>query len=331
VSQNRDLTIDILRGFAVFTMIGANMGPVLNISEVPFWFRLYGSFAAPLFILISGMMVGLTSQTKRHGLSYFLVRGVMILVVGAFIDMFIWGIVPFTTVDVLYLIGISLPIVYLSRRLGIKSRWIIVALIFLFTPVLQNILGYTNYPTELSVLGRPTIIPSNPTGIPIHWIVDGWFPIFPWLGLSLLGANIADLRLRLKSFTSRRFLLGGIAVMGSGILAWWFYPGQLMTRAGYFELFYPPTIGYILVAIGLIVVLFSLVDRQPSLVLYKPLRVLGEAALFVYILHLALIRYIIELVYSELDFLTFLLVYIVTTSFIITLAYGLRLLRIKLE
>jgi len=254
VTQNRDLTIDILRGFAVFTMIGANMGgPILNKSEVPFWLRLYGSFAAPLFILIAGMMVSLTTQTRRHGLSYFLKRGMMILAVGALIDMFIWGIIPFTTVDVLYLIGLSIPIVYLSQRLGTKPRWIIIVLIFVSTPFLQHVLGYTEYPTEFSLLGQPTIIPKNPTGILNHWVIDGWFPIFPWLGFSLLGASIADQRLRLKSFRDRRFLLLGMALMACGAVAWWLHTGELMTRAGYFNLYYPPTVGYVIVSIGLIV------------------------------------------------------------------------------
>ena len=50
----RDKTIDILRGLAIFTMIAANISPYVLIEPHPFWFRLYGSFAAPLFILISG-------------------------------------------------------------------------------------------------------------------------------------------------------------------------------------------------------------------------------------------------------------------------------------
>lgn len=46
----RDKTIDILRGLAIFTMIAANISPYVLIEPHPFWFRLYGSFAAPLFI-----------------------------------------------------------------------------------------------------------------------------------------------------------------------------------------------------------------------------------------------------------------------------------------
>ncbi len=45
----RDKKIDILRGLAIFTMIAANISPYVLIEPHPFWFRLYGSFAAPLF------------------------------------------------------------------------------------------------------------------------------------------------------------------------------------------------------------------------------------------------------------------------------------------
>jgi len=105
---NRDISIDILRGLAIFTMVAANMAPYVLIEPHPFWFRFYGSFAAPLFILISGMMVALTTLTKGHDFKYFLVRGILIVTVGALIDVVMWNFYPFTTVDVLYLIGVSL-------------------------------------------------------------------------------------------------------------------------------------------------------------------------------------------------------------------------------
>jgi uncharacterized membrane protein len=168
---NRDRTIDILRGLAIFTMVAANMaGPVL-VEPHPFLFRFYGSFAAPLFILISGMMVALTTQTKGHDLKYFLVRGMLIIAVGAFIDMLIWKIYPFTTVDVLYLIGISLPLAYLFQRLNTRYQCLIVISIFILTPFLQNIFGYADYPTEFFFpSGALTIIIENQTSILNHWV-----------------------------------------------------------------------------------------------------------------------------------------------------------------
>ena len=61
----RDSTVDALRGLAIATMVAANLASLVLPEPHPFWFRLYGSFAAPTFILLSGMMVSLT--WRRHG------------------------------------------------------------------------------------------------------------------------------------------------------------------------------------------------------------------------------------------------------------------------
>jgi uncharacterized membrane protein len=323
---NRDITIDTLRGFAIFTMVAANMAPYFLIEPHPFLFRFYGSFAAPLFILISGMMVALTAQTKGHDWKYFLIRGALIITVGALIDVVMWNIYPFTTVDVLYLIGISLPIAYFFSRLNKSSQWLIVLIIFLATPLLQNIFGYSDYPTEFNLTGEQTIIVENQTSIFNHWLVDGWFPIFPWLGFSLLGVLLANLRLKYKKF-EKNVLLLGISILVLGNIIWYFFPGKLLTRAGYSEVFYPPTIGYIISAIGLILMLFSIVDYNPTFIMYKPLQALGESALFMYIFHLALGRYIIANIWPKGNLQTFLILYIGIIFFLILIAYGLRILK----
>ena len=327
---NRDKTIDILRGLAIFTMVAANMaGPVLA-EPHPFWFRLYGSFAAPLFILISGMMVALTTQTKGHDFNYFLTRGLLIMAVGALIDMLIWKIYPFTTVDVLYLIGISLPLAYLFQRLNSLFQWLIVISIFLLTPLLQNIFGYADYPTEFFFpSGELTIVIENQTNIINHWLTDGWFPIFPWLGFSLLGVILANLRLKYKTFGGTFIFLIGIFTLIFGIIIWDFYPVNFLIRAGYSEVFYPPEPGYIISAIGLIVLLFFIFDYKPSVIIYDPLQALGESALFMYILHLSLIEYVIVPVWSKVNFQTFLGIYISLSLLLILTAYILRFCKAK--
>jgi uncharacterized membrane protein len=327
---NRDITIDILRGLAIFTMVAANMaGPAL-VEPHPFLFRFYGSFAAPLFILISGMIVAITTQTKNHNLRYFLARGMLIIAVGALIDVFIWKIYPFTTVDVLYLIGFSLPLAYLFQRLNTTSQFLIVISIFFFTPFLQNIFGYADYPSEFFFsTGAPTIIIENQTNILNHWLIDGWFPIFPWLGFSLLGVILANLRLKYKTFEESVYFLTGVLLLVFGSVMWYSYPGKFLTRAGYSEVFYPPTLGYIISTVGLIVLLFFFVDHKHSFIAYHPLQALGESAIFMYISHLLLIEYVIVPIWPKENFQTFLLIYIVLSLLLILIAYGLRYFKLK--
>src|SRR5262249_16858729 len=255
----RDLTIDVLRGLAILTMVAANLAASALESPHPLWFRLYGSFAAPVFVLLSGMMVAYTVRRKGYSLGHFAARGAIVIAIAALLEFAIWKFYPFMSVDVLYLIGVSLPLVCLGMRLSSPARWMIVAVIFLFTPILQEFLGYADYPTEVPLSGDPRDA-VDATSVFNHWLLDAWFPLFPWLGFALLGGQLADLRvtqtLRASGWV-RGAMITGLAVSACGVLLWWLYPGDLLTRAGYSELFYPPTPGFIMTASGLAIVLLA--------------------------------------------------------------------------
>ncbi|MEM3697337.1 MAG: heparan-alpha-glucosaminide N-acetyltransferase domain-containing protein [Candidatus Bathyarchaeia archaeon] len=302
-NYKRDVTIDILRGLAVLFMVCGNLPTVLSVEPYPFWLVLYNAWAAPLFIVIAGMMVAFTTQTKGHKLKYFLARGILLIIVGALIEVIIFKSNPFMFFQILYLIGTSLPIAYLFSRLNAFSQWLTVISLFSFTPLLQEFLKYTDYVVH-------------------RLIVDGWFPIFPWLGFSLLGVNLANLRWKYKSPIMLKrnvtFLIG-VTILTLGGITWWLT----------FYYYSWPSIGFVISAIGVILILFSIVDYKPSLIIYKPLQVLGESSLFMYILHLFLIRWIIAGIWLEVDLQTFLLIYIVMSFFMIAVAYGLRVLKAK--
>ena len=183
----RDGTIDILRGLAIFAMIASNSASYLLAEPHPFGLRLYGSFAAPMFILLSGFMVAYSTEQKNLEFKYFFTRGLIIIGIGAFIDIAIFKSYPFTSFDVLYTIGLSLPVAYLFLKISNKwNRWGLVLAIFALTPLLQKLLGYTDYPTIITFPFNIPVVPDYPTNIANHLLIDGWFPLFPWLGFSLL-------------------------------------------------------------------------------------------------------------------------------------------------
>lgn len=313
----RDLTIDVLRGLAIVSMVAAHLSPALQ-GPAPLWLRIFGSIAAPLFILLSGMMVAFTTRCKGRDLRYFLRRGGFVLAVGILVDLFIWNIYPLLSFDVLYLIGFSLPLTFLALGFSDKKRYVLVLLIFLSPPLLQQHFGYTDYPTEITLTGSRVVSPQSPTGIINHWLVDGWFPIFPWLGFSLLGTILADLRWRTgrdgrfkaERFNSRRFLIVGFSLAVLGSMATAGSLDYLAVRGGYAELFYPPTPGYLAAATGVCLLLFFLVDLDPIRDALRPLEVLGKHSLFMYALHLALIRYLVYFFWPEETLEAFLLVYL---------------------
>lgn len=291
------MTVDVLRGLAVLMMVCGNLPTVLSMEYYPFWLVLCNAWAAPLFIVISGMMVAFTTQTRGHGLKYFLFRGTLLIIVGLIIEVFMLGGYPFMFFQILYLIGVSLPIAYLFSHLGATLRWLTVIIFFLSYPLIQE-----------------TLKPADPV---IHrFIVDGWFPIFPWLGFSLLGVNLAYLRWKPSSNAAmwKNFAFSGIGISAFGGFIWWLT----------FHYYSWPSVGYVISAVGVILMLFPLVDYKPSLILYKPLQALGESSLFMYILHLSLLYYIVAPTWSEVNLETFLMIYMTISSFMVLVAYGLR-------
>jgi hypothetical protein len=63
----------------------------------------------------------------------------------------------------------------------------------------------------------------------------------------------------------------------------------LLIRNGYSELFYPPVTGFVLTSVGVIILLFYIIDLNNSLSIYTPFSILGRWSLQIYVIHLVLI------------------------------------------
>lgn len=286
-------SLDALRGLAIVTMMVANLQAILLAPPHPLPLRAIGSIAAPLFIALSGLMVGLTAG--RHSFWYFLVkRGAWVMGVGVFVDLVVWRIYPAMSTEVLYLIGLSMPLAYLGTRL---PRWGLAGTagaILLAPPLLQGWLGYGPFPIEFYLSGERVFPAEGQTSLLNHWLVDGWFPLFPWLGFSLVGAlvgrewqkgGLARLRPWLK--------WGGVTLIAVGIASYLFSPPATFVRWSWTEMFYPPTLQYEAAALGvasLLLWLFLNTDTGAG-----PLRLplgflatLGRASLSLYFGHLFL-------------------------------------------
>jgi len=329
---SRDRTADVVRGIAVFTMICANLAPKVLVEPHPFFLRLYGSFAAPLFIFISGMIAVRSAASRRYGLRHLLLRGFLLILTGALIDFFVFRIVPFMTIDVLYLIGVALPLAALFARCPAPLRWGLLVLVFLLGPLLQNRFGYADYPLEF-VLGDPMDL-SKATFLRIfrNWMWEGWFPLFPWLGFSLAGAHFAKTRLEEGDRASeRRPLALGLFFWILGVALWRSYPGKLLIRDGYSELFYPPGPGYLLTALGVIFLLFHYAPLVEEKKVFRPFELLGRSSLLFYILHLILIQYAVRPFFAGQDLFSFLLIYSSLTLLLILIAFAVDRLKARFQ
>lgn len=315
--NQRDQRVDILRGLAIFTMIAANMAAHSLAEPHGTFMRLYGSLAAPMFIFLAGLMVAYTVKHKAHPISYYLKRGAMIILVAALMDVFLWGTVPFTTFDVLYVIGISMPFLYFFLKLSGGFQIALTVFVLAVTPGLQYHFGYQAYPTEVSLFPWPGVSAIQEIPVGHQWLLDGWFPLFPWIAVSMLGAFVGSWQEKWTSARFDRILAGvGSTLFSLGALTWWYFQPTLhsndgfiesphptnfyrilLTREGYSELFYPPTLFYLFTFLGAILLLLVLMRRLQSIKILQLLSVFGRSSLLVYILHTTFI----VLIFNRLD------------------------------
>ncbi len=326
---SRIVTVDVLRGLAIFIMVPANMAASVYAEPHAFWFRVVSSFAAPIFIVVAGMMIVLAGNAKNNGWEHYLVRGALLVAVGAFVDAFIFNLVPLYSYDVLYLIGIACPLTYFFARFPRTLQLALIACIFLITPFLQWQFGYTDHPGEYflwgSKGGTQEVHPAHPTSLLQHLLIDGWFPIFPWLGMSFTGAAIARaFFLSTREHAYRDMALAAAVLLIAGIAAWVAYPGQAYDRDGYTELFYPPTLGFLITACGVVLALMWAIHWSPDCSIYAPLRWLGECSLLMYVLHLAIIAYVLEPLFPDKPLPIFLMVNFATVLVLVAIAAAAR-------
>ena len=166
-------------------------------------------------------------------------------------------------------------------------------------PLLQAIVGYSPLPLSIplsAVLGG-TAFPSF-FAVLTQWLIDGWFPLFPWILFSLLGAQAGTFRWQgntIVSFAHREMLFVAGTILVTGAVFWYLIPGPALTRFGYAELFYPPTLEFLMFITGVIFCLFIAADSLPvNNVVFDPLRAMGECSLAIYLIHCVVIDLLIQ-------------------------------------
>ncbi|MBL0176772.1 MAG: DUF1624 domain-containing protein, partial [Ignavibacteria bacterium] len=288
--------VDVFRGLAILLMIPANLAPYYA-EPHEMWYRIFGSYAAPMFIAISAGMVMLRGD--RHPFRYYLVRGLLVLLIGMIIDTVLWGLAPWTSFDVLYIIGPGMILAYVARKWQQPALLVSVAVFITAAFILRTQFGYHEAALQLYFNewgGAEFSLPSFGR-LMQSWFVDGWFPVFPWLGFSLFGvwlfrnlfaAGRDEARNGLLAFGIVCAIAGfallylpirGIDNFASGII--------IVSRDAYSEIFYPPTIAYALSALGVVTLAALAVRLVRPHAIWSSLAWFGRSAMLVYILHQA--------------------------------------------
>jgi hypothetical protein len=327
----RDAAIDVTRSIAIFLMVAANMAVIAH-GESPWWFRLSSSLAAPMFISIASMMVAL-GFARNKGVIPAFIKCIFLFLIAGLLD-FSNATFPFLNIDVLYLIGILLIIVSVIGRLPNSILIVLITAILFITPLLQNKFGYQ---AEMLVELNPKNLDLYTTTFlteAIHrYLIDGWFPLFPWMSLGLFGAILGKLRYHttgMVSFAKIRYVISALMLIASGIFVWWLFPNNQLSRYDYIELFYPPAPGFMLFSMGIIICMICLVDYASQLSLWSLFYPLGEAPLFMYLFHIALIEHLILPLGSITFGIRYFIYYLALISIMMTIGVLLRNTRRKL-
>jgi len=319
--KKRIESIDFLRSIAILIMLIANAAPYTLKDPHPILFRMICSFAAPLFIFISGFSFFLSFK-KNENYKQKLVLTLYLLLSAIFVDVVIWGILPFQTFDVLYLIAFGQAINILIFRLKFPIKLFIALICIVSSPLLENYFGYRFNNEDLNL---NSVFSSDFNLSEIfqfsRFCIDGWFPLTPWIGFAIIGSVSAELsekislNLKTVKWVSLIFLIGGLGV---------FFSQNVIQceREGYLELFYPPTPLFLLIAFAFIFTIYSFSIKMNTHLhsRFNYINILGRHSLFIYIFHAFVISYVFEsfLVPSGCFQFVFLMVTFVSICILIT-------------
>ncbi|MGV3630614.1 MAG: heparan-alpha-glucosaminide N-acetyltransferase domain-containing protein [Bacteroidota bacterium] len=306
-NNHRIYYLDAIRGIALFIMVFANCVPYLPELPGSFAIRAVDSLAAPVFIALAGY--GISRMNKGGNTSWLetklILRALLTLAAAALMDMLIWGIMPFTGYDVLYLIGFGVLLAaFMSRFPNFWLVALILAVIcisFYFQSKGYYQRELNDYPLEAKFWQE---IPRSWGS----WLIYGWFPVFPWLAVFFFGYLGGKNTIR---FGRYKLIVSICLVLAISFALIILYHDDKLIRSGYSELFYPADLAFLVFALGLTALVWinrTFFNHKA----FRVFRVLGRSSLFVYILHAVLISFALKFFYAlteENTILTLLLVY----------------------
>lgn len=184
----RFLEIDALRGLAIIVMIAFHfifdynffISTIANLSS-GFWF-VVGRVAAVVFVLLAGLSMVLHAHRKNlhayDGWRVMVRRGIFVFALGLVVSLVTFMVFPANAIwfGVLHLIGLSLilgiPFIQNSRAALAAGAVITLAGVAFSTVLFSS-------------------LPFWPILLPVVYPTFDYFPIFPWLGVFLLGMGAA--------------------------------------------------------------------------------------------------------------------------------------------
>jgi uncharacterized membrane protein len=313
MNQERNIWIDFIRSIAIIIMIIANSAAVIGNKEYSYFFRIICSLAAPLFVLLSGISFSVsskyqsTSHTKTRSALY-------LLITASCIDLFIWQSPPFYTFDVLYIIAFG---IFLNIFLNHKTLVYFLSFILLSIGLAVYLQVVLPYRFEMQEISLQNIVDMNIRDYIMssirYMFVDGWFPIFPWICLPIIGTLIVKYQPIYQSNKLYVYMFSLFALLVSiyGLIT---ASSIVPLRNGYVELFYPASyLIFILVCSGALLFFTNTFHNKTSNTFINYFSMIGKYSLFIYIIHIAIIHFVLDVFFNSLDASSFAVVMVIFT------------------
>jgi fucose 4-O-acetylase-like acetyltransferase len=297
MKNNRIVAIDFLRSISIIIMIMANSAAYVLEKPHSLLLRFIFSLAAPTFIFLSGYSFNISFKNKFSKKDKYL-TGIFLFITAGFIDIFIWHIYPFCTFDVLYLIATGIIINTLIANWHYNSKLILILILIVLHLVFLKVTNYRFEITEIEITENPKTVLNifaNDVQMWKRFLLDGWFPVFPWLAFAIAGNVIAE---RTTSIINNKtiYIITSVFIIFCGILLFINLTPNQLERDDYLELFYPPNAFFIISVTGLLIfsIVFSYKINKTTNKFMLTFCELGKKSLFVYILHSAVISFYIS-------------------------------------
>ena len=310
--------IDRVRGLVMVLMVldhardfyvGFGLDPTDLATTTPilFFTRWVTHFCAPGFVMLAGVSAFLQGQAKAGPelRRFLLSRGLWLVVLEVTVVRFGWVPEPFyrfTMLQVIWVIGWSMvllaPLTFLPARgvlaLGVAG----VALHGLLDPIDADGMA-APWSFFWAVLHDPTGFEPAPG----HFVRVG-YALIPWLSVMAVGYGLGEIWTDgdAKRRRGRLLALGTAATLAFVVVRavnhygdpvpWTAEGSPVMTLIAFLNCEkYPPSLDYLLMTLGPILVLLSLLERErvPAIVA-RVLEVYGRVPLFFYVAHIYLLR-----------------------------------------
>jgi hypothetical protein len=292
-------SIDILRTVAIVVMVLTHFGENLADYTPPF-----AGFGAPLFVFLSGASYFLWSDarlargaTETEVTKVSVRRGLFVFGAGFAFNLVVWLPEDLFNWDVLTFIGSALVVLGLARRMPAPIRLLMAVMAALVAPILRGMADYPAY-WQAGYFECDLTLSEGLVG----YLATGYFPIFPWIALSLVGYETAARMFprttagadpAASPWSPGRIAVVLVAASVGLLVARPLLPAPIaFGMLGGWTMF-PPTTEYVLGMLGMAIGLLAILHRSVDLAAHPPVppgmlrlaQAFSRHSLSIYVLH----------------------------------------------